>query len=83
MYHNNINKLYKMVITKTKQWGNSLAVIIPKENVVELRLKPGQEVNIRIEQKSNALKELFGSIKFNKTSEELLKESRKSTSKWD
>ena len=71
------------MITKIKQWGNSLAVIIPKEKVEELKLKPGQEINMKIEKNANVLKELFGAIKFSKPVEELLKEARKNTSKWD
>ena len=71
------------MITKTKQWGSSLAVIIPKDKVIELKLKPGEEINMQIEKKSNILKELFGSIKFEKSVEDLLKEARKNISRWD
>ena len=70
------------MITKTKRWGSSLAVIIPKDKVIELKLKPGEEINIQIEKKSNILKELFGSIKFEKSVEDLLKEARKNISRW-
>ena len=69
------------MITKTKQWGSSLAVIIPKDKVIELKLKPGEEINMQIEKKSNILKELFGSIKFEKSVEDLLKEARKNISR--
>lgn len=68
---------------KTKQWGNSLALIIPKEKVKEMKLKPGEEIDIRMEKKSNVLKELFGAIHFDKPTEQLLKEERKSVSKWE
>ena len=71
------------MIAKTKQWGNSLAVIIPKEKVEELKLKPNQEINMKIEKSSNVLKEMFGAIRFNKPVKELLNEARKGTSKWD
>ncbi len=70
------------MITKTKRWGSSLAVIIPKDKVIELKLKPGEEINMQIEKKSNILKELFGSIKFEKSVEDLLKEARKNISRW-
>ena len=69
------------MITKTKRWGSSLAVIIPKDKVIELKLKPGEEINMQIEKKSNILKELFGSIKFEKSVEDLLKEARKNISR--
>ena len=71
------------MITKTKQWGNSLAVIIPKEKVEELKLKPGEEININIKKNTNILKEIFGSINFNRPAEALLKEDRKKISTWD
>ena len=71
------------MLTKTKKWGNSLAIIIPKKVAKELKLKLNEEINLKLEKKSNVLKELFGSIHFSKPSEELLKEARKNTSKWD
>ena len=71
------------MIAKTKIWGNSLAVIIPNSKVLELKLKPGEEINLQIEKQTNVLKELFGSIKFDKSVEEVLKEARKNTSKWE
>ena len=71
------------MLAKTKQWGNSLALIIPRSKVKELKLRPGEEISIKLEKKSNVLKELFGSIHFSKSTERLLKESRKNVSKWD
>lgn len=71
------------MIAKTKQWGNSLALIIPNDKVKEMKLKSGEEVNVNIEKRSNVLKELFGAIKFNKSTEQLLKEERKLVSKWE
>lgn len=71
------------MIAKTKQWGNSLALIIPSDKVKEMKLRPGEEVNINIEKKANVLKELFGAMQFNKSTEQLLKEERKLVSKWE
>lgn len=45
---------------KTKQWGNSLGVIIPKEVVNALKIKPHEKIKIIVEKKENPLKELFG-----------------------
>ncbi len=53
---------------QTKQWGNSMGIIIPKEKVDELKLKTGQEVLVTIELKDNPLKELFGFDKSKKIS---------------
>ena len=70
------------MLTKTKRWGNSLAIVIPMEKVRELKLKIGEDVNIKLERKSNILKELFGAIIFSKPANELLKDARKNISKW-
>ena len=37
--------------TKIQKWGNSLAVRLPKEVVQKLRLKKGNEVEVREEKK--------------------------------
>ena len=65
-----------MIISKTRKWGSSLGVIIPKEVVKGLKLKENQDVVIDIKPKENPLKELFGSVKLSKPTEQLLKEIR-------
>ncbi|MDP7116090.1 MAG: hypothetical protein QF915_03445 [Candidatus Woesearchaeota archaeon] len=70
------------MITKTKQWGNSLAVIIPKEEVKRLKLHANEKVHMRIEKSGNMLKEFFGSMKFTRPTEDILRDARKITSKW-
>lgn len=62
---------------KTKRWGNSIGVVIPIETADKLNLRPEETVIIEITKKDNALKELFGSIKFKKSTEQILKEVRK------
>ncbi len=49
-----------MIVCKIKKWGNSIGVLIPKEEANILNLKEGQEVAIEITKKENPLKELFG-----------------------
>jgi len=71
------------MLTKTKKWGNSLAVLIPSRTVQELKLKPDEEVDLKLEKRSNVLKELFGSIHLSKETKEILKEAREETSKFD
>ncbi len=61
---------------KTRRWGNSLGVVIPAEIAEKLNLKPEETILIDISKKSNALKELFGSIKLKKSTEQILKEGR-------
>ena len=64
--------------TKTiiKEWGNSLGIIIPKEIVIEEKLKPKDEVIINITKKSDIMK-FFGKAKFKQTTQELKDEGRK------
>lgn len=71
-----------MITTKTRKWGNSLGVRIPKEVVEEMRLKENQEVVLDIKPKENPLKELFGSGKLSKSTEDVLKEIRGKESKY-
>ena len=67
-----------MISCKTKQWGNSVGIIIPKDLVRELNIKPNEEICVEINRKNtNVLKELFGSIKFSKPTKQLIKEARK------
>ena len=73
-----------MIIAKTKKWGNSLGVIIPKNEVNKMNLKEEQEIVITIGKKENPLKELFGAFKNNPiTKEEFLKFRKEfEASKW-
>ena len=74
-----------MIISKTRKWGSSLGVIIPKGVVKELKLRENQEIVIDIRPKDNPLKELFGSLKslkFKKSTEQMLKELRGKESKY-
>lgn len=45
---------------ETKQWGNSVGVIIPREVINGLKIKVGESVLMEIEKKENPLKSLFG-----------------------
>ena len=71
------------ISVKTKRWGNSIGVVIPSEAIERFNIKPEEEIVIEIGKKSNVLKELFGSLKFKKSTEEMLKEARQELeSKW-
>lgn len=66
-----------MIKCKTKQWGSSIGIILPKRVVRQHNLRPHEDIVIEIKGKSgNILKELFGSIKFSKPTHTLLKEAR-------
>jgi antitoxin component of MazEF toxin-antitoxin module len=66
-----------MIACKTKQWGNSVGIIIPTEVIKTLNIKPDEDILIDIEKKKSVLKELFGSMKFKKPTSQILKEARK------
>lgn len=66
-----------MFLLKTKKWGNSIGIIIPKDVIRELGIKPGDEVAIDIDKKGTVLEELAGAIKSDKSTEQLLKEFRR------
>ncbi len=70
---------------ETKQWGNSIGLILPSEIVKNLKLGPNQKIIIRnIEKVENPLKELFGFGKENPiTRKEFLKFRKEfKVSKW-
>ncbi|MBN2367976.1 AbrB/MazE/SpoVT family DNA-binding domain-containing protein [Candidatus Woesearchaeota archaeon] len=51
------------MLTKAKEWGNSIGIIIPSDVVKELNIKPGDELSIpKIEKQGNVLNELFGAL---------------------
>ena len=66
-----------MISCRTKQWGNSIGIIIPKEELNKRNIKEDQEIVITIEKKENPLKELFGFGKGKKLTQGSIKESRK------
>ena len=64
--------------TKTRKWGSSLGVIIPKELVKEERLQEGQEIRIDIlSRKKTTGADIFGKLKFKKPVQVLLDETDK------
>lgn len=77
------NKLYRkltnrevgrMFMCKTKKWGNSIGLLIPRQEAVRLNLQENRDVVVDIIEKDNPFKELFGSGKQKKiTRQEFLK----------
>ena len=66
------------VKTKTKKWGSSLGIIIPKEIVREKRIQEGQEIRIDIlTKKKTTGTDIFGKLKFKKPIQVLLDETDK------
>ncbi len=64
------------VCVKTKSWGSSLGVVIPRAEVEMLALAPGDEIILDIQRKANVLQELFGTLKFKKPIRQVIQETR-------
>ena len=65
--------------TKLKVWGNSVGVILPKEQLQEEDISIDDEVEVIVRKKSNPLKDTFGKLrefkaKSGKSTDEILKE---------
>ncbi len=55
--------------------GNSLGIVIPKDQVARHRIKAGDVVELEVERRDN-LRELFGSLRFSKSTQRLKEEAR-------
>ena len=63
------------ITAKTKKWGSSIGVIIPKEVIREQNIKADQEVTLTISKKPITTgKDLWGTFKFKKSTEQLMRE---------
>lgn len=58
-----------------------MGVVIPMEKIREAHLKEDQTVTLLIKQKKNQLKETFGTMKFKRSTKEILEESDREC--WD
>ncbi len=68
--------------TKVKKWGNSIGIVIPKEDAERMNIKIGERIIIEVKKKENVLRELKGTMNFG-DSKKFLKEVRKEMkSKW-
>ncbi|MBI2542466.1 AbrB/MazE/SpoVT family DNA-binding domain-containing protein [Candidatus Woesearchaeota archaeon] len=71
-----------MMILKTRKWGSSIGMVIPQKVVKELKIRENQDIIVDIKPKENPLRELFGSARLSKPTEQLLKEIRGKESKY-
>lgn len=59
---------------RTKKWGNSIGVIIPKEVIREQSIKPDQEIILMIDKKPITKgRDIWGTLKFKESTEELMR----------
>lgn len=69
------------VEAKVRKWGRSFGVVIPKEKVKEQGIKENETIRLLITKKTNVLKETFGTMKFKRSTQEILDESDRED--WD
>ena len=69
------------VEAKVRKWGRSFGIVIPMEKIKEERIKENQTVRLLIGKNKNVLKETFGTLKFKRTTQEILDESDRED--WD
>ena len=61
--------------TKLKAWGNSIGIVLPKEDIKKEGLHIDQKVKVIITPvKTLKVKDIFGKLKLKKSTKELLKE---------
>jgi antitoxin component of MazEF toxin-antitoxin module len=72
----------EQIRTKVKKWGNSFGIVIPVQIVKEEKIREGDDVDVLINKdKGNVLCETFGTLKFKKSTQEILDESDRKD--WD
>jgi len=60
---------------KLKNWGNSIGLIIPKEEAKKEKLHTDQEVKVIISPMNmTKVKDIFGKLKFKKSTEQMMRE---------
>lgn len=60
--------------THLRKWGNSFGIVVPQKTIEETKAKEGDEVIILLKREKPNLRKLFGSHKFSKPTEQLMKE---------
>ena len=78
----NIIKLDNTVMSRgtfegtLKKWGSSIGVVVPKEIMKEQELKVGDKVTFMIiPQNMERLRKLIGTVKFTKSTDEIMRET--------
>ncbi len=63
------------VNAKVREWGRSLGIVIPKEAAKEEGIGKDDSVTVLITRRTNPLRETFGTLRFRKPTDTILKES--------
>lgn len=74
IYFDYIDIIMIEVEAKVRKWGRSLGVVIPKEKIKEEGIKENETIKLLIAKRTNVLKETFGTLKFKKSTDEMMQE---------
>ena len=66
-----------IIKAKVREWGHSLGIIIPKNVVSKENIKSEDEVIVEIRKKQDVM-DLFGTLKFKRSAQQMKDEGRKS-----
>ena len=69
------------VKAKVREWGRSLGIVLPKEEIQREGIKKDDTITILITKKKNTLRDTFGTLKFKRSTKEILGESDRES--WD
>ena len=64
------------IVTEAKQWGNSISVILDSELVKKQKIHPKDKLLVTI-QKVGDIRELFGTFKSKRSTQEIVDENKK------
>ena len=64
------------VTSRVRRVGNSLTIVIPADEAKAQKISEGDIVEVDIQRKVN-IKDLFGSVKFSKSAQEMKDEDRR------
>ena len=62
------------VEAKVRKWGRSFGIVIPKDKIYKEGIKENETIKILIAKKTNVLRETFGTMKFKKTTDQMMRE---------
>lgn len=62
------------VEAKVRKWGRSFGVVIPKDKIKQEGIKENETIRLLIAKRTNVLRETFGTMKFKKSTDEMMRE---------
>ena len=69
------------VEAKVRKWGRSFGIVIPKEKIKQEGIKENETIRLLITKRKNVFKEIFGTVKLKRSTQEILDESDREA--WD